>query len=195
LEFLLDFLQTLFAVGVGELTPEQLGYAQAVLAAGQAMGITPLGIQIAFAVAAAESSWLMYANSNDPASLSFPHDAVGNDGTSDGLFQQQDSWGSTQCRMDPTCSANLFFTALQQTAYNSGQNSPGYYAQQVQRSADSTGSIYDNQMPAAVALYNQLIGSQRTAPAPEDQSRAVASTRRAKPNGRRKRPRRSSGQA
>lgn len=189
MEFLLDFLQTPFAVGDGELTPEQLGYAQAVLTAGQAMGITPLGIQIAFAVAAAESSWLMYANSNDPASLSFPHDAVGSDGTSDGLFQQQDSWGSTQCRMDPTCSANLFFTALEQTAYNSGQNSPGYYAQQVQRSADSTGSIYDNQMPAAVALYNQLIGS-RTAPAPEDRL-----TRRAKPKGRRKRPRRSSGQA
>lgn len=137
------------------LTARQLGYAQTVLQTGQSMGITPLGIEIAFATVFVESNWLMYANGADPASRALPHDAVGSDGLSEGLFQQQPPWwGTVQCRMDAACSAGLFFAALQQQPYNSGQESPGSYAQAVQQSAYP--DRYDQLFPQAVALYNQL---------------------------------------
>ena len=123
------------------------------------MGITPLGCQMALACALAESSMLMYANSTVPASLTYPHDAVGNNGQSCGLFQQQAQygWGTVQCEMDVACSAGLFFTALQQQPYNAGQQTPGWYVEQVQRSSSTSGAIYDAQWANAVNLYNSVI--------------------------------------
>lgn len=137
------------------LTETQLGYALTILAAGEAVGITPLGIQIAFAVVWVESNWVNHANNADPETLNYPHDAVGSPDLSSGLFQQQPPWwGTAECRMTPSCAATQFFTALQRFPYNSGYQTPGTYAQDVQDSAYP--DRYDQRFPEAVNLYNQL---------------------------------------
>lgn len=98
-----------------------------------------------------ESNLHMYANRNIPASLKLPHDAVGTDHNSVGLYQQQVGqdgsnefgWGDvTQC-MDPMHSTHAFLHAL----YNkglTGLNGPTLWMriQDVQVSAISDGSNY-----------------------------------------------------
>lgn len=151
-------------------------YAPKVLQAGVDLGITPKGIVIGFATVFVESNWLNYANSTVPASLAIPHDAVGSDGASVGLFQQQvmDTgngwwWGSAATCMDPYKSAQLFFSRLKaNTDYNSDANTPGSYAQAIQGSAFP--DRYDQHMSDAQALYDQLAGGTVT-PTPADPNR------------------------
>ncbi|NUR93959.1 MAG: hypothetical protein HOV67_01735 [Kribbellaceae bacterium] len=76
-------------------------------------------------------------------------DAAGPD--SRGLFQQRDSWGPINVRMDPAGAAGLFYAAL--------ANVPGWTsmepwkaAQAVQRSAFSDGENYRSNYQAAVRL-------------------------------------------
>lgn len=129
-------------------------YAQAIIAEGKLRGLTPRGIQIALATALVESNLIMYANAKVPESLALPHEAVGFDYDSVGLFQQRcPMWGPAKTLMDPTKSAGLFYDKLQRLEYN-GPHSPGWYAQAVQRSAFP--DRYDERMPEAVALYNRL---------------------------------------
>lgn len=81
-----------------------------------------------------ETGLKMYANSTVPESLKLPHDAVGSDHDSVGLFQQRASWGSVADRMNPYVSAGLFFNAL--TGIKGWeQMEKGAVAQAVQRSA------------------------------------------------------------
>lgn len=55
----------------------------------------------------------MYANSNVPASLNYPHDQVGSDHDSLGLYQQRASiYKNIACDMDAACSAGQFFFEL-----------------------------------------------------------------------------------
>ncbi|WP_211695648.1 N-acetylmuramoyl-L-alanine amidase [Mycobacterium spongiae] len=144
-------------------------YARAILHAGRELGITPRGIVIAFATVYVESDWIMYANHKVPESLNLPHERVGSDGRSVGLFQQQVVWGNgawwwgdaATC-MDPHKSARLFFQRLARLDYNSDANSPGWYAQQVQRSAFP--DRYDPRMSAAQALYNRILGTTSARP-------------------------------
>jgi N-acetyl-anhydromuramyl-L-alanine amidase AmpD len=138
-------------------------YAPAVMQAGVDLGITPRGIVIGFATVFVESNWLMYANAAVPDSMSLPHDAVGSDSYSVGLFQQQvvmgDNgwwWGSAADCMDPYKSAALFFSRLKKLDYNNAANSPGSYAQAVQQSAFP--DRYDQRMSDAQALYDQIAG-------------------------------------
>lgn len=56
--------------------------------------------------------WLMYANNAVPESLTFPHDAIGSDHDSVGLFQQRPGWGSVADRMNPRASAIMFLQKL-----------------------------------------------------------------------------------
>jgi len=143
------------------LTDTQIGYARDVLAAGEETGVTPLGIQIAFAVVFVESGWRNLANPKDPESPSYPNDGLADDTNSDGLFQQRSPWwGNTKCRMTPACAATQFFTALKRFPYNSGYQTPGTYAQDVQNSAYP--DRYDQRFPEAIALYNQLTQGIRT---------------------------------
>lgn len=134
-------------------------YAKAIIGEGQRRGITPRGIQIALAVALVESNLTMYANNAVPESLNFPHDAVGSDGTSVGLFQQQNfaEWGTLACRMDPACSAGTFYQHLVAYSYDSDDHTPGYYGQAVQRSAYP--DRYDQRIDDAIHLYNRLAGA------------------------------------
>lgn len=133
-------------------------YAKAVLKAGVDSGISPRGIVIAFATVFVESNWLMYANRADPESLKFPHDAVGSDANSVGLFQQRaEWWGTCAQRMDPYQSALMFFKSLGRYPYNSDANSPGAWAQRVQGSAFP--DRYDTRMGDAQKLYDRLAGT------------------------------------
>lgn len=156
-------------------------YALAIIAEGQRLGITARGIIIGLSVALVESNLTMYANSNDPPSLQLPHDAVGSDHMSSGIFQQQTSWGSLADRMNVTASARIFFTVdngggvrgltkIRDGAgnlydYNDMSHTMGFYAQKVQGSAFP--DRYDARMGEATALFTRLANIPNI-PVPED---------------------------
>lgn len=138
-------------------------YARAIIAEGKRRGITPLGIQIGLATAIVEAALKMWANEKVLESFDYPHDDVGNDGYSVGLFQQQivmgpNGWWWADCAtcMNPTLSAGLFFERLANLPYNDVSRSPGSFAQQVQKSAFP--DRYDQRFAEAVALYDRLEG-------------------------------------
>lgn len=140
--------------GGAPAAPKRDVYAQAIIREGQRRGVTPRGIQIALATVLVESDLVMYANQGDPDSLNYPHEALSTDANSVGLFQQRAPWwGTVADRMDPTRSAGLFYDALTKLDYN-GPNSPGWYAQAVQKSAFP--DRYDEHFSDAVALYSRL---------------------------------------
>lgn len=136
-------------------------YAREVLRAGSDLNITPRGIVIGFATVSVECDWIMYANAKVPESLNLPHEKVGSDGKSVGLFQQQVIWGNgawwwgdaADC-MDPYRSARMFFQALSRFDYSGTAHTPGWYAQQVQKSAFP--DRYDQRMSQAEQLYYRI---------------------------------------
>lgn len=131
-------------------------YALAIIEEGRRRGMTPRGIRIALATALVESNLVMYANSAVPESLNLPHEAVGSDYDSVGLFQQRcPMWGPAAVLMDPAKSAGLFYDRLADLDYN-GSKSPGWYAQAVQRSAFP--DRYDQRYGDATAIYDRLAG-------------------------------------
>lgn len=129
-------------------------YSYEIARAAKEMGLGEAAAVIGEATALVESGdpLKMWANEKLPESLNLPHDAVGNDGTSTGLFQQQDNgaWGSLEQRMNPFESAKLFYDALP-----SGWEGmdPGAVAQQVQRSA--FGEKYGPMMGRGQELVDQ----------------------------------------
>jgi murein DD-endopeptidase MepM/ murein hydrolase activator NlpD len=139
--------------------------AATVVAVGQQMQVPAQGIVIALAAAAIESRFLVYANDgrgDDLApdqreiarSLALPHDAVGSDHGSLGVFQQQwPWWGSMGELMDPGTSARLFYDALLRVPGWSSM-SVGLAAQTVQRSAFP--SRYATAEPMARTLFRAL---------------------------------------
>lgn len=156
---------------VGSLTPMQMSRAAAVVQAGREMGIPDRGIVVALATASQESGFKVYANDGKggdlaadqkgiAASLNLPHDAVGTDHGSLGVFQQQwPWWGSMSELMDPATSARKFYGALVQV--------PGWEslpvtvaAQRVQRSAYP--DAYADDQPLAEQLL-EVIGANSTA--------------------------------
>ncbi|MBJ7382995.1 MAG: hypothetical protein JHC55_00715 [Mycolicibacterium sp.] len=138
-------------------------YARLVLAEGQRRGITRRGIEIAFSVVFVESGWKMYANSKVPESLAIPHDAVGSDYDSVGLFQQRcPMWGPAHVLMDPTKSAGLFYDRLVRLSYNDSGRLPGDFAAEIQRPAAQYRGRYQERMGHAIALYDRI-----TRPAPQ----------------------------
>lgn len=130
------------------LTATQKGYAQRIIAAIRARGLSQTHAIIAIEVALAESALWMYANVNNPRSLLLPHDRVGSDHGSVGLFQQQvggaanstANWGTTAELMNVEISAGKFLDALARVGIQ-GRTRWGA-AQAVQRSAVSDGSNY-----------------------------------------------------
>lgn len=132
-------------------------YGRAVLAEGQRRGISPRGIQITFTVPFVESNWKMYANAKVPESMHIPHDAVGADYDSVGLFQQRcPMWGPAAVLMDPTKSAGLFYDRLQRLEYNDLSRYPGDIAADIQRPAAQYRGRYQEHWGHAQALYNRL---------------------------------------
>jgi hypothetical protein len=132
-------------------------YALEVMAEGRRRGITPRGIQIAFSVVFVESNWKMYANAKVPESLKLPHDAVGSDHDSVGLFQQRcPMWGPADVLMNPAKSAGLFYDRLAKMDYNDPSRLPGDFAADVQRPAAQYRGRYQERMGDAVDFYNRL---------------------------------------
>lgn len=117
---------------------------------------------IALMTALTESTLHMYANTNNPESLRLPHDRVGSDHASIGLFQQQvggaanstADWGTTVQCMDVEHSTRSFLhqlTGFPWTSYNNWAA-----AQKVQGSFDPTGGNYRRNERLAIATRTML---------------------------------------
>jgi hypothetical protein len=141
---------------------QQLAYAQTIAGVGKSMGMTTRDIETAITVALDESGLQNYANSTVPESLSIAHDAIGKDGRSVGLFQQQVGiWGTAPDLMNPENSARLFFQRLQ-TVKNRNSMPIPVVAQTVQESAFSDGSNYAAQLTNAQEVMGMISNSGAT---------------------------------
>lgn len=124
------------------------------------------GALISLMAALTESSLLMYANSNVPESLSYPHDAVGSDHDSLGFFQMRPStgWGSVRNLMNADYDARAFFGGASGPNYPSPRGmldingwqtmDPGVVCQAVEVSAFP--DMYQNYQPVAQAILDAL---------------------------------------
>lgn len=151
------------ATGLG-LADSQLAIVATILGEGYRLGVPERGLVVALAVAAQESRFTIYANDgrgNDlqpeqrgiERSLELPHEAVGTDHGSLGVFQQQYPWwGSIEELMDPATSARKFFAALDRVE-GWEHMSIGDAAQAVQRSA------YPRAYDDDVELAEQLVAA------------------------------------
>lgn len=107
-----------------DLDEVQRANAGAVVSTGRQLKVPDRGIVIALAVAHQESGFRNYANDGKgddlhssqrgiEASLRLPHDAVGSDHGSLGIFQQQwPWWGSMEELMTPSVAAQKFYARL-----------------------------------------------------------------------------------
>lgn len=121
-------------VDAAGLSERQRDHAATIITIGKQLKIPRRGWVIALATAMQESKLRMYANSTVPGSLRLPHEDVGSDHDSVGLFQQRASWGTIAQRMDPPTSARLFYEVL--ATVPGWQHMPlTVAAQTVQRSA------------------------------------------------------------
>lgn len=105
--------------GVAGLDASQLGYARAIVGEVRARGLPAQAAVNAISTALQESSLRMYWNPKVAGSQALAPDpsAVGADGYSVGLFQQQVdgaqfSWGSVADAMDPRTSTRMFLDRL-----------------------------------------------------------------------------------
>ncbi len=91
----------------------QLDIAATIVAVGRDVGVSEQGQLVALMTAMQESGLRNYANEKIAESLAIPHDAVGDDHFSVGVFQQQPQWwGPVAELMDPATSARKFYAAL-----------------------------------------------------------------------------------
>ncbi|KAF9366745.1 hypothetical protein BGX34_008703 [Mortierella sp. NVP85] len=113
----------------------QSGYARTIAKAAHTYGVGSRGCAVAIATALVESNIKVYCNYKVKGSCNLPHDAVGSDHLSVGIFQQQSPmWGTAKQCMDPASSAGLFYKALK--GVKGWASLPiGTAAQKVQRSA------------------------------------------------------------
>lgn len=130
-------------------------HVREIIAAAKERGLTRQAAKIGVATALVESELRMYANHAVPESLSFPHEAIGSDHTSVGIFQQQKWWGTTAERMNARASAGMFFNALMRIPGWESMD-PGAAAQAVQVSAFP--GKYATRMAEADALIERVGG-------------------------------------
>ena len=122
------------SASLGPLGGNADAYAHEIFRSATEHGFGKDGAVIGLATALVESNLRMYANAGVPESLAFPHDAVGSDHDSVGLFQQrQAGWGTLAERMNAHASADLFFNKL--GGFDWRSMAPGAAAQRVQVSA------------------------------------------------------------
>ena len=117
------------------LSASQTKYANGIIAAAKKANVGAHGCQAGIATALTESSLIMYANNGVPASLKYPHDKIGSDHDSIGLFQQRASiYTNIACDMGAECSGGQFFSEIVKI---SGWKTMavGTLCQKVQRSA------------------------------------------------------------
>ena len=155
------------------LAESQYNHAVGIVAACKRRGLPVRGAHVALETALAESVLWMYANGRNQRSLQLPHDRVGWDHGSVGLFQQQvggapDSsanWGTTDELMNAVTSTGKFLDAL--GPLSSWQHKTNWMAaQDVQRSAVSDGSNYQAYDAQAIQIGDALWGLSPTTPPP-----------------------------
>lgn len=144
---------------VDSMSAAQLAHAEAIVASGVQMNTGSVAQTIAIAVALQESGLRNLANPAVPASLALPHDGVGTDHDSVGLFQQRPSagWGTPAELMDPATAAKRFYIKLLRVP--GWQNMPlTEAAQSVQHSAHP--NAYINHTATARAVVVQILARQ-----------------------------------
>ncbi|MGQ5264321.1 peptidase M23 [Micromonospora sp. ZYX-F-536] len=101
---------------VAGLDDDQMENAEAIVRTGREMGVPRRGLVIAVATAMQESNLYNVASGVLPESQDHPHQGVGWDHDSVGLFQQRSSsgWGPVGRLMDPEFATRQFLTALEQ---------------------------------------------------------------------------------
>ncbi|MEU1602647.1 peptidase M23 [Micromonospora matsumotoense] len=101
-------------VPVAGLDQAQMDNAKEIVKAGRAMGVPRRALVIAVATAMQESNLYNYASGVLPESQNYPHQAIGWDHDSVGLFQQRPSsgWGEVGQLMDPAFATRAFLNAL-----------------------------------------------------------------------------------
>lgn len=142
-------------VVLGAYSAKQLAHARVIAETVHARGLPERVLAICLETGMTESALLVYANGNNPESLRLPHDAVGWDHASVGIFQQQvPMWGTTADCMDPAKSCGKFLNRLVQHDWQAMSNWQA--AQAVQVSAFADGSNYRANDARARALAAQL---------------------------------------
>jgi endonuclease/exonuclease/phosphatase family metal-dependent hydrolase/murein DD-endopeptidase MepM/ murein hydrolase activator NlpD len=167
----------------GGLDQTQLGNAAAIITEGTRRRVPRRGIVVALAVASQESGFRNYANDGQGGdldasqlgierSLNLPHEAVGTDHGSLGVFQQQWPWWGTMTElMTPTIAAGKFYQALARVPH--WQQLPVTVAgQAVQRSAYPDAYADDQALALALldhpATTQAVQAAQLADPAPAD---------------------------
>ncbi|MFV2103240.1 hypothetical protein [Micromonospora sp. LOL_024] len=99
---------------VAGLSQAQMDNAKAIVDVGVDMEIPRQAMVIAVATAMQESTLLNYASGVLPESQQYPHQAIGWDHDSVGLFQQRPSsgWGTVRELMRPAYASRAFYEAL-----------------------------------------------------------------------------------
>ncbi|WP_432050488.1 hypothetical protein [Verrucosispora sp. NA02020] len=99
---------------VAGLTQAQMDNAKVIVDVGVDLKIPRQGLVVAVATAMQESTLLNYASGVLPESQNYPHQAIGWDHDSVGLFQQRPSsgWGTVRDLMRPAYASRAFYEAL-----------------------------------------------------------------------------------
>jgi hypothetical protein len=161
----------------GVLDAAQERNARIIIGVALARGLGSTGAAIGVSVALAESTLFNYANDGTSTlvgsaegrqltdaeravareSLAFPHDRVGNNLDSIGLFQQRPmtGWGTPAELIDPATAAGKFFDRLVQVPGWQGMP-PWNAAQTVQGSPSSDGGIYRDMYEQATGIVTTL---------------------------------------
>ncbi|KAL2842549.1 hypothetical protein BJY01DRAFT_264478 [Aspergillus pseudoustus] len=90
----------------------QSAHAKKIIQQAKDQNVGSHGCQAAIATALVESGIYIYANSGVPESLNYPHDKVGSDHDSVGIFQQRAMYYSVKKAMDPAGGAEMFLDKM-----------------------------------------------------------------------------------
>lgn len=129
---------------------EQAAIASTIITTGREQGMSDRDITIALMTALQESG-MRNLNYGDDWWFDDPNTPTVEKSDSVGVFQQRDSWGSVEVRMNPSEAAKLFYRALAQVSDRHSLE-PGDVAQAVQRSAFP--DHYDKWEPVAQAILD-----------------------------------------
>jgi cell wall-associated NlpC family hydrolase len=147
------------------LTSTQLENAAIIVNTGKSMNVPQRGLVFGLMVALQESSLYNLPNGAIPSSFSDPNMQLGGysranppeNGTSLGLFQQQDNWGSVAQRMDQASSSRLFFQRL--LAEPNWQNASfTTLVEEVQAPSSQYVQYYSLWQPGASTLAGAVLG-------------------------------------
>jgi hypothetical protein len=132
----------------------QMANARIISETAKAMGASPRDTEIAYMTGFVESSIRNLANPNVPESMALPHQGLGQDHDSVGIYQQRNSWGSAADRLNPAATTRLFLNRLLGLGNSRLSMTMGQAAQTVQVSAfPDRYASFQNQ---AVSLYDQI---------------------------------------